>query len=48
MVVVISDLERERERKERRNEVRWRMEAMDGDHSKTKDVLEFGWNYSWA
>lgn len=39
--------ERERE-KERRNEVMWRIEAMDGDHSKTEDMLEFGWNYSWA
>lgn len=47
-MVVISGSERGRERKERRNEVRWRLEATDGDHSKTEDVPEFGWNYSWA
>ena len=48
MVVVISDSEREREKKDRRNEVRWRIETMDGDHCRTVAVLEFGWNYSWA
>ena len=35
-------------KKERRNEVRWRIETMDGDHSRTEAELEFGWNYSWA
>lgn len=36
MVVVISDSEREK-KKERKNEVRWRIETMDGDHSKVKN-----------
>ena len=38
MVVVISDSEREK-KKERKNEVRWRIETMDGDHSKVKDRM---------
>ena len=36
MVVVISDSEREK-KKERTNEVRWRIETMDGDRSKVKN-----------